>query len=288
MGEREPQDELMAYVKKAQRADMRKTRLAEEMDATYRGLVNQLATRLLKVSRETEGIAGPSIEELERFEAEVPRDASDEGVVHVPLDSSKPPPPRPLPQEEDESQDGSLDKLAAGEGALDAWAKTIQELSAEIQTLGNAAAESTPEMEAADSFAKQLSVANSLAKKLEVPSQNIARIAQDYSTHLLTVDPAIQQLIENARADDAQRDSLKDLFDNLLEMVVASKEGTAPLVDLADGMEFVAGASRELRPPARKIQTALRNVRDGQKVLEDWESQINDLFGEHPSPEGSG
>lgn len=282
MEEREPQDELMAYVKKAQREDMRETRLAEEMDATYRRLVNRLATRLLGISRETEGIAGPTTGDTPEPPGEVAQSAPAADAAHAP--SSDLPETPQHSNAEDEGEDGSLDKLAAGEGALAAWAKTVEELSVEVATLGNAAAESTPEMEAADSFAKQLSVANALAKRFEEPSENIARIAQDYSTHLLTVDPAVQQLIENAREDEQQRDNLRDLFSTLLGMIAASREGTGPLVDLADVMEAVAGVSRELRPPVRKVQTALRNVRDGQKVLDGWESQIDDLFGGDISP----
>lgn len=284
MEEREPQDELMAYVKTAQRADMRETRLAEEMDATYRRLVNRLATRLLRVSRDTEGLSGPSTEDTAKPPAHVVQAAANRGGSSSPppssLDLSETPSPQTAETVEGEEQEGSLDRLAAGEDALNAWAEAIEELSAEVETLGNAAAESTPEMEAADSFAKQLAVANALARRLEEPSQNIARIAQDYSTHLLTVDPAVQQLIENAKTNEKQRDELRDLFATLLEMIAASREGTDPLVELADGMEVVAGVSRELRPPVRRIQTALRNVRDGQKVLDNWESQINDLTDE--------
>lgn len=276
MEERNPQDELMAYVKDAQRADMRDTRLAEEMDAIYRQLVNGLATRLLQISRETEGIGGPAPEREASPEAKAIEGQPNDFIAQQPHSSLE----SWSSGEEDESQAGSLDKLAAGEGALTAWSATIEELSAEIEALGDAAAESTPEMEAADSFAKQLSAANSLAKRLEEPSQNIARIAQDYSTHLLTVDPAVQQLIETARENKNQKAELEGLFKSLLEMIAAARTGTYPLVELANGMETVAGVSRELRPPVRRIQTALRNIRDGQKVLDNWESQINELFDE--------
>lgn len=277
MEEREPQDELMAYVKEAQREDMRETRLAEEMDAIYRRLVNRLATRLLRISRVTEGLEEVATTEAESFAVESaksePLQESPPALTESPNRAER----RSHTQEGDVGPDGSLDTLAAGEDALSGWTKTIEELSGEIETLGNAAAQSTPDMEAADSFAKQLAVANALAKRLEKPSQNIARIAQDYSTHLLTVDPAIQQLIERAREDETQRDELQELFDNLLEMIEAAKVGTLPLIELADGMDVMAGASRELRPPVRMIQTALRNIRDGQKVLDNWESQIKAL-----------
>lgn len=61
----QPTDALMAYVKSAQRVDLRELRLNNESDAAYRTMVNSLASRLLKIATETEAAgatATPSTE----------------------------------------------------------------------------------------------------------------------------------------------------------------------------------------------------------------------------------
>jgi hypothetical protein len=144
-------------------------------------------------------------------------------------------------------------------------------------------------MEAADTFAGKLSAANSLALKLEEPAENITRIARDYSTHLLVVDPAVQTLIENARGnlEVKEEEGTQDLFRAILTMTGSSRESAAQVVDSVKNMEPAAQVSRELRGPVRRIQTALRNITDGQKILDDWETQVTDLYGGElePSPE---
>jgi hypothetical protein len=137
-------------------------------------------------------------------------------------------------------------------------------------------------MAAADSFAAKLGVANKLAVQLDGPAENLTQIAQDYSTHLITIDPAIQTLIENARTDEVARHEkeAKELFSVILGMVQASRKGAEGIAELIVSMEEPAAASRELRQRMRKIQTSLRNIADGQKILNDWEAEIRDVYGD--------
>jgi hypothetical protein len=293
-----PEDELMAFVKEAQREDMREVRLAEESDAVHRKLVDGLAGRLLRISRETEGLPAPPREPERQSSTDssgaaiespivVQRTPSDPDHIEPQIQSSaKPGQPLGSFSREGDEATGSLEKLAAGEEALVAWSETVQELSKEISAIGTFAEEETPAMEAADTFAGQLAVANRLALKLEEPAENIARIGQDYSTHLLVVDPAVQTLIENARTSPEvkEEEETKDLFQGILSMTGSARKTAAQLMDLVKNMEAAAQVSRELRRPVRRIQTTLRNITDGQKILDDWEAQVTDLYGGELEP----
>lgn len=71
-----------------------------------------------------------------------------------------------------------------------------------------------------------------------------------------------------------------ETFKQIQGMAKASRGGMEQLIGLANAMEETAGMSRELRRPLRTIQTALRNISDGQEVVDDWDRQIEGLFGE--------
>ena len=286
MEESEPQDELMALVKSIQREDVRKIRLAEEWDAIYRALVNRLATRLLKISRNLEGLSVPSDELIEEQVETAPSPSSVSPASSS--DGSHTSEQAPVAVAEPEvrtpesDEQGSLEVLAAGEVALNEWAHVVKKLNDEIERIGATVQASTPEMLAADSFAAKLSVTNKLAMQLDEPAENITEIAQDYSTNLITIDPAIQTLIENARREEIVKEEqqTQELFQAILEMVRSTREGSSSIEELIAAMEEPAAASRELRQRLRKIQTSLRNIVDGQKILYDWEKQISDLYGD--------
>lgn len=285
MEEEEPQDELMALVKSIQREDMREVRLAEEWDSTHRKLVNRLATRLLKISRETEGLSVPPDEP-----AVEPAGMASPGLDGSSADQKSTSSNHPVGVAEPKAREstptvderGSLEVLAEGEEALEKWGGSIQDLNKEIKNVGMIVEASSESMSAAENFAKTLAVANRLARDLEAPADNFIAIGQEYSTHLITVDPAVQTLIEEVRTDIEAKEQAeaKEVFGAILEMVQVSRASGEQIKALISAMEGPAGASRELRQPLRKMQTALRNFVDGQKILDDWEMQIREVYGD--------
>ncbi len=259
----EPSDQLIAEVKSAQMEDMRGLRLVAETDSSYRERVNELAARLIEI--------------VEQTEADAPDPAGASVVVPSELSNLSP---------EDGPQDSfQLEDLAAGERALPEWNQTVQALGSEIEVVGEITEEATRSFEAENdsgkaTFVSRLRTANRLAERLEAPADRMLALGQDYAAQLLAVDPAIQTLIRAVREDvDARNSSeAKDLFQSIRGATKSSREATAQLADLSSVMDQSAGLSRELRRPIRKMQTALRNVVDAQKVLDDWEAQINDLY----------
>lgn|GEM_PF-2727644 len=266
----QPSDKLMAFVSTIHRVDLRALRLKNETDADHRAMVNSLASRLLKIATETEA---------EPAEPPSPDGTHITAVPSVEVEDAA--------GEAGEQADtaGFLEVLAAGEEALPKWGETIEEFSKEMQAINEATEKTTAEMESDQrsggaSFASQLSIANKLARRLGEPAANLTDLAQEYAEQLITIDPAIQTLIRFARESDELRsdENTQDTFRSIQGMAETSRQSMGQIVELANVMEESAGVSRELRRPLRAIQTALRNVSDGQEVMDDWDRQIRDLL----------
>lgn len=268
----QPVDTLMAYVKSAQRVDLQRLRLKNESDAEYRTMVNELASRLLKIATETETESSGAIStELAGVTSSVSTPASETSP-----DSGR---------SELGGDVGFLEVLAAGEEALPKWNATIGSLSTQIEAIGQATERSTAEIEAEDqsgkaTFASRLAAANRLATRLEEPAASITQLGEDYAEQLITIDPAIQMLIRLARENEELRsdEDAQTAFKQIREMAQSSRTAMGQVVELGDAMEEGAGMSRELRRPLRAIQTALRNISDGQEVVDDWDRQIVELL----------
>jgi hypothetical protein len=276
----EPEDKLMAVVKTIQREDMREIRLKNEADADHREMVNGLAARLLKIATETD--AQPATVEASKVkpvqqdamspsEGEETALSTDAGVATVLVAG--------------ESEEGFLEVLAAGEAAIPEWGKIAERLADELRLINEITVEATDQMTAenesgAATFASRLAAANRLAHRLDQPANNLVTLGQEYSEQLITVDPAVQTLIRLASENEEIKaeEGSQELFTAIRGMTQASREAMAQLVVLADAMEENSGMSRELRRPLRKMETSLRNISDGQEVLDDWERKIDDLF----------
>ena len=264
----EPEDKLMAMVKAIQRVDLRDIRLKNETDAEHRAMVNGLASRILRIATETE--AKPASKP-----APPATIAASPSASSASMDEAG--------DQEDEA--GFLEVLAEGEQALPKWSATIQAFGEELQAINEATEKTTAEVKAEDqsgrgTFASRLATASRLAKRLEPPAARLTTLGQEYAEQLITIDPAIQTLIRLARENEELRrdeDAIK-MFSEIRGLAQASGTATGELMVLTKVMDENAGMSRELRRPLRTIQTALRNVLDGQDVVADWELQIDELL----------
>jgi hypothetical protein len=274
----EPTDKLMGVVKKIQRVDLRKIRLKNESDAEHRAMVNELASRILRIATETE--AEPAQGSSGQLSV-VPRPVSLTATNPSAASSDN---------GEQEDDAGFLEVLAAGEQALPKWSETIAEFSKELQSINEATVKTTAEFESENqtggSFASRLATANRLAKRLEPSATRLTALGQEYAEQLITIDPAIQALIRLAREEDELRrdENAIGTFRQIRDLAESSGEATGQLVVLANVMDENSGMSRELRRPLRAIQTALRNVSDGQDVVEDWKRQIDELLDDDSDP----
>jgi hypothetical protein len=274
----EPDDKLMAMVKAIQRVDLRDIRLKNETDAEHRTIVNGLASRILRIATETEA------------EAAVPKSTASVAIAANPGTATSAASEGGGPDDEA----GFLEVLAAGEQTLPQWSETIQAFGEELQVINEATEQTTAEIKSEDergggTFASRLATASRLAKRLEPPADRLTSLGQEYAEQLITIDPAIQTLIRLARENEELRrdkDAVRT-FREIRDLAKSSQKATGELMVLGKVMDENSGMSRELRRPLRTIQTALRNVSDGQDVVVDWERQIDELLEEDDDASGA-
>lgn len=96
---------------------------------------------------------------------------------------------------------------------------------------------------------------------------------------LIEVDPGIRALIRLGTESQPTEDELTtvcEFFQNIREMVHASRENSQTFHGLVETIRANAKMSRDLRPVLRKMQSGLRGVLDGQSLIDDWERQIDE------------
>ncbi|MFL5797402.1 MAG: TIR domain-containing protein [Actinomycetota bacterium] len=245
-----PADDLAALIRTYNWADWRDTRFAARDSEAYRRAVAGLAERLVKANVEAEQV---SLAELA-----IERDRAPGG-------------------EPDESP-GLLDRLAAAETAMPAWTETLTALGTEIQQLGQFMEEGATETRRADArgggFAGRVAVARRLAQRLGEPSERIYGLGNEFASHMHTVDEAFTTIIQLApsqvEADAESRTQICEFFQSLREMSHSVEEGLVALQALLDLLGSIESASRDLRPPLRRMRQGLTNMFEAREVTQEW------------------
>jgi hypothetical protein len=255
-------DEVIALIAATQWEDWRKLRLLEEDSAEYRRAVNKLATRLADVSERV--ATGPT---------------------------PAPSVPAVPDRAETDEEPGFVDLLAAGEEAMPRWQSTIEEFPPLLETFSALAQEATNQVTLSDArgagFAGRLAAARNLARKLDAPAERILELGRSYASDLVQIDPAILTLIRMMEEDpeEARSNEIQDLFGSIHELAAASRENARTLTEFVSTLDSTAKISRELRGPVRKIQEGLRNILDGQAVIDEWDRRVTPLRTMAPPPE---
>ncbi len=242
----EPDDKLMALVKEIEWKDMRAIRLAEEGDSSYRTLVNELATRLLGLARETDGLPGPEV-----------------SMRHDEADS-----------------------LTTATGLLDGVMRDIQRnseaqdgLAREIETVNLMVEESLGRLQGAADPKVGFEQLDELARRLREPAETIRSHARQYVSSLMEADPKVRELLGRAESDPQSREQNRRVVEQIPNLVAGSKMVNQGFETLAGAIGPVAEIRRSLRQPVYTIQTALQNAADGQRILDDWLPPIRALYG---------
>jgi hypothetical protein len=261
--EPESDDEAMALVARRQYERWTDLRLEAEDSVEYRRGVNRLARRLVE------------IEQTLAIRPEVIPIASDPSKA-ADCDSAKP------DEEPSDEAPGLIDVLAASEIAMPRWNETIVRLGALLQEMGDAANEAGDLIERSDAqgkgFAGRLTAARQFARRIDPAASEFAELGTSYATDLVTVDSGFLTLIRSAtdrELSDEDRRAACQMFGAIREMAAAGQENVEALSALIDSIRQTAAMSRDVRPPLRKVETALQRVMDGQAVMDEWVRAID-------------
>lgn len=262
------QDEVRSVVSDRQWSDLREARLADRDSSLYRTAVNRLASSL--------------VERSERLAAT---------VVQV---STRPRPPKevaaPAPPAEDGEDDGktdsdeiTLEDLAAGEAAMQQLTANLEALGAEVNAVGAIMDSGTAQIEESDrsgkpGFASRLRVAQAVAHQLEEPADRIAMLGHDFAVQLQQTDPLVRYLIAEAHGarDQAARDERDSLFAAVAGLVSESSEALQSLSEMIETAKATARQSSTMRPVIARMNRGLQSVLDGKTFFDDWQRRIDD------------
>lgn len=249
----EIEDEAVALIAKTQYEDWRTLRLEDEDSPVYRQAVNRLASRLAEIA---ERVSQPSVEEIGQATP----------AVGEPADAP-----------------GFLDLMAVAEEAMPRWTSTIEQFGPAMEALAAAAEMATVEMEKSDArgagFGGRLNVARLYAAAVTEPAEEILELGSRYAADLVEIDPAIRTLIRHAEEEEPEGeelDSVCELFASMQYLVRESRSAVESLEELIASMRPVEKMTKIVRAPHATIRKGLRNVTDGQAVLEEWDRLIRE------------
>jgi hypothetical protein len=269
--DRDSPDVAVARTARRQHIDWRARRLTDKSSSEHRQGVHELVTRLVEISRD--------ISSTSSTRYEVTR--GDIRVVLETAASAEASAADPTVEASDD-EPGLLELLAAGEEAMPVWHEKIERLGGLLNTLTALTQDATERMNQAEAqgkgFAGRLHQMHQLAATIEEPSNEIATIGHEYGTALADVDAGLRALFDLAvqAEDDETRAAVCELFSSIREMADSSAEATAGYESLIETLKESTQYARALRPPLNRIITGLRDVADGQAVIEGWLIRIDD------------
>jgi hypothetical protein len=258
----ESPDELKAIAASMQYADLTSVRFEEPSSGSYRKKIDELANRLVELTRSLE--TRPAT----RGEGGSDVDLRDD-IDEIALDTEAP---------------GLLDLLADFQPAAEQWSLTMVEFPAVLEPFTTAFTEAGKEMVRADltpnPFATRLAIARRLAIRVVEPLVEIERVAKQYSVLLLRIDPAIGAFIDAAAMSKVGAVSpeasaqLDTVVSSLLELIASSLRMSASVDRAALEASKAAPISRDLRPILRRFEVAMHNFSDANALILNWSSKL--------------
>jgi len=271
----ESSDELKSIAARMQYVPWDELRLVDESAAVHRRGINSLATSLVRLTAELESSSSPPPELSSTLLSDESREETPGRSSLSTITSDQ----QAEPEVESDDEPGLLDIVNDAEPAMAAWHETLIAFNPAITTFSQLFEASTARMNDADArpnaFAVKLGIARELAQEADEPLQKIESLAKDYSSGLLRLDPVMRAMLQIAGTQPAER--REQLISSIETMVASARTASEGLRTAADAARANAGLSRDLRPVLRRFETALRNVIDGQRVMDEWEKLAQGL-----------
>lgn len=249
-----PRDDLVALVKDFQWRDWTDLGLEDRTSSAYRRAVRELAQRLVAAN-----------------------DKADDIDVAAKLEAA------PDGDADGDDEDGIIDKLATFEEAIPEWSETLHRIGAEVEQIGRLMQAGTDDLNKADKqgrgFAGRLTVARRLASELQPHSDSIQESSQAFTSQLHSVDQGVRIIIEEGPRQavaNEDRDALCEFFDSVRFFASSSRDALAAAKKMTEAIEPIEKMSRDLRRPLRTMRHALTVMVEGQEVIDEWESLIEE------------
>ncbi|WP_412168288.1 toll/interleukin-1 receptor domain-containing protein [Curtobacterium flaccumfaciens pv. flaccumfaciens] len=274
-------------------------RLVDEDSAEHRVAVNDLALELVKL---TDLIAAKPASAAFDGSAETTGGGGDLGPPEA--EASTPAPPTgaeqdvvgrqtadPKDQWDDDpygDEPSSIELAAELEPRMEEWNQIMVDF---VPILGAFSeiiqrnSDRSLEVEGRNVFAQRLLILREAAEELEPVSLDLENQGRAYTNALLGLDPAFKALFEMVKSSEdpssEDLDEIRELAESVAAMTEAGEAARGQMTTaIASGREL-ARASRDLRPAIKRFETGVRNVADGQSILESWNEALRELVARH-------
>lgn len=256
-------DPMIKLVADSQMKDWRTLRFLDLTTQPYRLALNELATRLVAISKERETATPAQPAPVEDDEDE------QQAVATSPPGSSS----------SHANGDGMLEQIVEGEEALPRLVATLSAITQEIETVGELAVEATKDIEGKNSqgagFKERLAITHRLAKQLDGPVDQLERLTSEYVADLLLVDPAIRHMIGLATQPGIDADERADFFSSIGAMIDGSEKGAEGITEMIESMGQATNLSRELDIPLNRLRASLQSMLDSNRRMDTWRAEID-------------
>jgi hypothetical protein len=225
--------------------DWRELRLEAEDSAAFRKRVHSLAKRLAEIGQ-----------------------AIDAKEISAPEGATR--------EEEPDDAPGVFELIAEAEEAFPRFNESLDRLTTEMETLGEVADVWNPRLEraAGQGSPKLLFAIREFSKAIDGPAERIEALGKQWASDLLTIDPAMLSVIRLAETGRWDQDDAPPLFDSIIEMAAAAREGLGQIRSMTETFSDLETLSRDLRKPLRRMREGLQNLLDGQAVIDEWARRV--------------
>ncbi|MFE6001895.1 MULTISPECIES: toll/interleukin-1 receptor domain-containing protein [Streptomyces] len=247
-------DEVMSLIANRQYVDWTTLRTEDEDSPAHRKAVENLAERLVGILERSVQVA-----------------SENERVIESPTGE----------------ESALLETMAEMEAAFPRWTGVVEEFASVMEVIATETGISAAEMQRSDArgggFAGRLRVSHQLAARITDSVDRFYELGNLYSAELVNVDPGILTLIRETPRQvltDEDRGTIEEFFSSVRGAVLASRTNIPVFTEFAETVGALKGLSKAMRPLAVKMESAVRQVMDGQAILDEWERLIdeNDNF----------
>lgn len=247
------EDDLVDIVTRFQWEDWRDLRFADVGAESYRRAVARLAAKLVDANMQAEHVEPLAIAAAEVAEAP------------------------------DEEQPGFLDRIARLEEVAPEWGQTMEAIAETVNTIGNVLSVATEEIKRSDAagkgFGGRMFIARKTARELAEPAEQIVSLANDFATQLHEVDEGIRALVNRIAVgleeDPSSKEAVCEFFRVVDKVSDTAHHALGQTRQMIDAMEPLGKASRDLRPPLRRLKEGLTLLYEARNVMAEWVHAID-------------
>lgn len=190
-------------------------------------------------------------------------------------------PPKDGSPDEQEDEPGFLEKIALAEEGMQSISATIQSATSIIsevtRLVGDASEETTKANQTGGGFSARLAVANRLAARLEDPASRFEIVAGEYSGTIKRIDPGMRYLVQRLLAEPSALKEAPDFPHQILGLVQAAEDSTAPTEQFRTNMRGFGEAARSLRRVTHRFSESIGGFMETSRMIVAWKPLVLEL-----------